>query len=415
MLKNKFDPQAKMRFVRYGRMSSDKQNPRSPEQQFITIDETLRRLGYPWLHVADYRDDSISGRYFRKRPGLQKLLAEIRSGRLQVDAILVDTYERFGRDEQFKTLRRTLFQKYGVLLMTADSNFADPNSVSGQALAFVESFRSTEENRIKAHNVLRGKRDAVRQGKWPGGSPPLGYKLESVLQEVNGRQEVAYSKLVPDPLTAWIIVLLFDKALESGWGATRLAKYLNAHPDIPENLKPFDQTCVSIWLKSRTYIGEYTWERSNTGIVDDRRVSQSTSPEERIVVHDFCEPLITREVFEGVQQMRLARALKIRRKAVADITDATKAVLPITQGVALKYSLSGLVRCGKCGRAMTANSSGAYITAAGEERRYCGYICPGYLSGSCTNGRRVPEEWLRKVVVDLLLGHVFFPGEDTPS
>jgi len=45
---------------------------------------------------------------------------------------------------------------------------------------------------------------------------------------------------------------------------------------------------------------------------------------------------------------------------------------------------------------MTPSSSGAYITAAGEERRYCGYVCPGYLSGSCPNGRRVPEEWLRR-------------------
>ena len=57
MLPSTFDPHKPLRYVRYARMSSDLQNERSPDQQFDTIDATLRRLGYAWVHCEDYRDD----------------------------------------------------------------------------------------------------------------------------------------------------------------------------------------------------------------------------------------------------------------------------------------------------------------------------------------------------------------------
>ena len=67
MLRCTFDPRQPHRYVRYGRMSTDQQNERSPDQQFDTIAHLLGRLGHPWVHVGDYRDDGISGRYLRKR------------------------------------------------------------------------------------------------------------------------------------------------------------------------------------------------------------------------------------------------------------------------------------------------------------------------------------------------------------
>src|SRR4029078_9565544 len=92
---------------------------------------------------------------------------------------------------------------------TADTQFADPTSTSGKALAAFESLRSTEDNRVKAHNVLRGKRDAARLGHWPGGAPPFGYKLQSVMVERHGRQEVDHCILVPDGTRSWIVERLF--------------------------------------------------------------------------------------------------------------------------------------------------------------------------------------------------------------
>ncbi|MFH1921715.1 MAG: hypothetical protein ABIP48_17765, partial [Planctomycetota bacterium] len=69
MITTTFNPDLPLRCARYARMSGEEQNPRSPEQQFDDIDRTKKKQGRDnWVHVETFRDDSISGRYNRKRP-----------------------------------------------------------------------------------------------------------------------------------------------------------------------------------------------------------------------------------------------------------------------------------------------------------------------------------------------------------
>jgi DNA invertase Pin-like site-specific DNA recombinase len=256
MLKRLFEPLKPLLVVLYLRMSSDDQNPRSPQQQRDTIEATLQRLGYPWTIVKVYTDEGISGRYLRRRQGFQDMLRDIRTDTVKVDAILVDTFERFGRADELAALRQELYRHHGVLVLTADTQFADPTSIPGKALAAFESLRATEDNRIKAHNVLRGKRDAARQGHWPGGPAPFGYQLRSVMVERHGRQEVDHCILVPDPDTAWIGQRLFELARTQGLGCTRLARMLNNDSNIPSRFKPFYDQTVNYWLQQPIYYGE---------------------------------------------------------------------------------------------------------------------------------------------------------------
>ena len=73
MLKRQFDPLKQLPVVLYLRMSSDDQNPRSPQQQRDTIEATLQRLGYPWTICNLYTDEGISGRYLRRRTAFQQM------------------------------------------------------------------------------------------------------------------------------------------------------------------------------------------------------------------------------------------------------------------------------------------------------------------------------------------------------
>ncbi len=407
MLKWRFDPFKPLQVLLYLRMSSDEQNPRSPQQQRDTIEATFKRLGYPWIIVRCYADEAISGRYLGKRKGLQQMLRDIRSGAVRADAILVDTFERFGRVEELAALRQELLQQHGVLILTADSQFADPTSISGKALAAFESLRATDANRVKAHEVLRGKRDAAREGHWPGGPPPFGYKLHSVLGERHGRQEVDHRILVPDPETAWIIQRIFQLAQEQGLGCTRLARRLNQDPTVPDRYKPFYDQTVNYWLQRPIYYGELVWEEHSTAVVDDRRVIERNAPEEALRVPNFCEPLVSREVWDAVQQVRQERSARARRARQCREDGGGKQIAPVTPGLALTYLLSGLVRCGHCNRSMTVSSSPAYTNKAGQTRRYASYVCPGSIAGVCPNKTRVPEDWLRQTVVDQIRQRLF--------
>lgn len=407
MLKRQFDPRKLLLVILYLRMSSDEQNPRSPQQQRDTIEATIKRLGYPWSVLGIYSDEAISGRYLRKRPGFQRMLRDIRTGKVKADAILVDTFERFGRADELAALRQELYRHHGVLVLTADTQFADPTSIPGKALAAFESLRSTEDNRVKAHNVLRGKRDAARLGHWPGGPPPFGYKLDSILVERHGRQEVGHCVLVHDPDTFWIIQKLFKLAREKGVGSTRLARLLNQNPDIPDRHKPFYDQTVNYWLKQEIYYGELVWEENSTEVIDDRRVVERNPEDQFVRVPNFCAPLVSREDWEAVQELRRARSERSRLARQAKKDEGGKQIAAVTPGLSLSYLLSGLVCCGHCNRSMTVSSSSAYTTRGGETKRYASYVCPGHVAGVCPNGTRVPERWLRENVVDLIRRRLF--------
>lgn len=412
MLRHAFDPHKPYAFVRYGRMSSDKQNPRSPDQQFDNIDQIRRRLGAPWVHVGDYRDNACSGRYMKKRPGFQAMLRDIRTATIQLDLILVDTLERLGRNDEIPALRQELYQKFGILVLTADSGFADPLSVPGRALGFVESIRAVEDGRVKAHNVLRGKKDLILHKKaWPGGSCPLGFRLHSIMKtSASGSTEVDYNRLVRDPASDWIVERLYRQAAESGWGQTRLARHLNADPAIPDSFKPFSSWTVGYILDNPLYKGELIWNEHATGIVNDTRVLQANPEEEWVRVPDFCEPIVTTEVWDSVQVLRQKRRQQIiagRQRAATD----GKQIVPAAPGLALKYLLSGLVRCHECGASMRPSPSKFTNERTGKVWRRTYYTCPNALAHSCPNGLYLPEDTLRETVIARIRSRLFPPPE----
>ena len=344
MLRHVFDPHKPYDFVRYGRMSTDKQNPRSPDQQFDSIDQVRRRQGTPWVHLCDYRDNARSGRYMKRRPGFQAMLRDIRTGTIKPALILVDTLERLGRNDEIPALRQELHLKYRVLVLTADSGFADPLSVPGRALGFVESIRAVEDGRVKAHNVLRGKKDLILHKKgWPGGRVPLGYRLHSIMKTAaSGSTEVDYNQLVRAADSDWIVARIFAKALAEGWGQTRLARYFNADPTIPDQFKPFSPWTVGYMLDNPLYKGELLWNENATGIVNDTRVLQANPEEEWVRVPDFCEPIVAVAEWDSVQAQREKWRQQITGHRQRSADD-DKQITPVAPGLAADGGIGLLV------------------------------------------------------------------------
>ena len=211
MLKRKFDPHKPYKAVVYLRMSDDKQNPRSPDQQDAEIRRCLAILKYPWQILKAYRDDALKGALIRRRPAFQSMLQEIRSGVVQPDLILLDTTERIGRADEIQQIRKQLWEQDGVLILDARSNFCDPTTPQGKAYASFEAMRATQENEVKAHQVVRAKRDLVQRKFWPGGPRPFGFKLVPVTVDVNGVQSVEGSVLERLAQEDWIIARLFQR------------------------------------------------------------------------------------------------------------------------------------------------------------------------------------------------------------
>jgi DNA invertase Pin-like site-specific DNA recombinase len=405
MIERKYDPTKPYRYVKYGRMSDPQQNNRSPDQQFATIGETIARNQFPWRHLKTYRDDGISGRYRRKRPGLQQMLRDIQAGIVKPDLIIVDTYERFGRAEEFDEIRRKLKNDYGVLIVAADTNFADPTGVVGKAVGVVESIRSTEAGRVKAHDVLRGKKDAARQKRWPGGPAPFGFRLKRLFDN-DSKDARPYSVLEHDLESSWLIRRIFEKADATGWGRVRLARWYNTDPEIPEKFKPIGEHEIGYILANDVYTGTLVWNRKGTDVVNDARIVEKKPEQEVERIPDFCEPLISTDLFRRVNALTQARSEASQLARATKQAASAKLIEPLSRGLVLKHILTGIVRCGHCRASMRpVPSSGK--GKAGQEYHYLYYCCPRKAIGACTNDYYVPEPPLREAAVSRIRARLF--------
>ena len=260
MLKQKFDYTLFRNVIVYLRMSSENQSKSSPDQQLRSIRKRIKDAGLSWRIVKVYRDDAISGKTAHNRPQFLQMLRDIKSGAVCTTVILVDTIERFGRMDDLDKYRRDLRHHHGVYVLTADRNFADPNSVESKYTEVFENLRASEDSRIKANDVVRGKIQAIEDGYWAGSPVPLGYKLKVVHIERRRNRHVPHHKLVIDPKTAGIVRILFKASAEHPfWGRTRLARYLNSHEGIPDEYKPFHDATVGYQMGRAFWVILLSW------------------------------------------------------------------------------------------------------------------------------------------------------------
>ena len=78
--------------------------------------------------------------------------------------------------------------------------------------------------------------------------------LKSCGLEKRTAREVTLKCLVPDPATRRFIERCFELADEYGWGASRIAKTLNADDTIPDELMVVHANTVERILKNKIYV-----------------------------------------------------------------------------------------------------------------------------------------------------------------
>ena len=301
-------------------------------------------------------------------------------------------------------IREKLWEEYGVLLVTAENNFASPLTPEGKIYAAVEAMRSTEENRVKAHQVLRAKRDTIELGRWPGGPAPRGYRLKKIIeQDEKGNDVFVGSKLEPDSkeINTDIIKEAFQVCFKTGKRGSNLAKHLKAIPRFREDFKKLTGDTVNNWLKNTLYKGVLTWGIYCTGIVNDVRRLERNDEEDVVIKEGFCEAIVDAEVWN---QVNLGRE---RPKKTGVDGGSEKILTPLAPGFKIKYMLTGLTRCDCCGGSMNpvANKSNAGVS-------YIYYRCTRAYDNNCDNHAYIHEPWLREQVIGYITAQLLGEGSD---
>lgn len=127
-----------------------------------------------WVVLPDEYDDGGFSGGNMERPALQRLLVDIKEGR--VDCVLVYKVDRLSRSLMDFARIMDDFEKYNVSFVSVTQQFNSATSMGRLTLNVLLSFAQFEREMISERT--RDKMAAARRkGKWVGGRPMLGYDV----------------------------------------------------------------------------------------------------------------------------------------------------------------------------------------------------------------------------------------------
>jgi DNA invertase Pin-like site-specific DNA recombinase len=242
-----------------------------------------------WRLIRDQYDDGAFSGASLDRPALQKLLAEVRSG--AIDIIVVYKVDRLTRSLADFAKLVELFDQHSVSFVSVTQSFNTTTSMGRLTLNVLLSFAQFEREVIGER--VRDKISASkRKGIWVGGSVPLGYA------SIN-------KKLVVLPEEAETVRTIFRRYLELGSirslmedldrGGIRTRRREQSDGRVRGGIR-FGVGPLAYLLRNRFFIGEVVYRGS-------------THRGEH-------EPIVDRDLFEAVQSKlaagATARQLRLR-------------------------------------------------------------------------------------------------------
>ena len=153
------------------------------EQEFNSLDAQREaaqayiqsQAGEGWVAVPEAYDDGGYSGGNTDRPALQRLLADIQAGR--IDVVLVYKVDRLSRSLLDFGRLMELFEQHRVAFVAVTQQINSSSSMGRLMLNVLLSFAQFEREIISERT--RDKIAAARRkGKWSGGQPVLGYDLD---------------------------------------------------------------------------------------------------------------------------------------------------------------------------------------------------------------------------------------------
>ena len=322
------------RYALYARTSSDAQEARATIQSQLSDARAYEERHH--LRIAlRYLDDGVSSRVpFASRPEGARLLGDARSGLFT--HVLVQDFTRVGFALDLLKVAEEM-ETVGVKLVSIMEPMpgGDDASVATLFRTMLAGFGQYRVDTIRRKSVV-GKERAAREGRWNGGVPPFGYRVEA-------------RRLVEEPAQAEIVRLVFRLYTEEGYRLRPLAAYLNGRGVSPPRAwlpggksTRWHVAAVSRMLKNEVYVGRPVWRKTRAGRGPAGELLLSRAdPADRVAFG--APPLVSEETFG-----RAARLLAENFNESARNTRHRD------------YVLRGLIRCGVCGRAFVGYASNNY-------------------------------------------------------
>src|SRR5438128_5736054 len=307
--------------VIYIRVSTKEQTENlSLSTQLKACENYCERQGFEVL--ARFREEGESAKT-ADRTELQKLLQFCRTNKGAVQFVVVFNLTRFAREKYDHFALRAHLKSLGISLRSATEPIDDTST--GKLMEGVLAAFAQFDNDVRSERTRGGMKAALELGRWTF-LAPLGY--------LNAPRSTRKS-LIPDPERAPLVKRAFQDFATGRFTKDEIRKSVIALGLTTRRGKPVPSQTFDAMLRNRAYIAQ----------IDVLDFGISTRG-------DF-EPLITERIFFRVQGILDGRL---------EITGPRERNDP-------DFPLRGYVRCGSCGKPLTASWS------KGRSEYYAYYHC----------------------------------------
>lgn len=331
----------------YARFSSDRQNPKSCDDQLREAQAYAEAQG--WSVVGKWHDDGISGTKGRSvRGGWDQMLEFIEDGRLAGGVVLTWDIDRWSRDWADGMIEALRLHKLGVDLADTKDGLLEQHGLAGKILLTLKVAGADEFIQKLRRNVKRGLAAKREQGYYTC-PPPFGFNTE---------RTPGGSVLVPHPDQAPQVIRIYEM-IAQGKTPAAVARLLNLEGVTTKRGSKWTPSTIRGIISSPVNIGKIAIYNTRAG---NQQVSRNQVPVDKVqILEGKHDAIVSLDLFDRAQAH-----LKVRHRG------------PNSKR---SYPLSGLVVCGECGRT-------CQIT--GGEWPYRNYRCRPYgITTECTSRRIV--------------------------
>jgi len=331
--------------VIYARYSDSKQDYNSIIGQLQVCHKFSEANGYSVLR--EYIDEAQSGKT-DNRIQFKRMLADSR--KKQFDAVIIYTFDRFGRNLRQSLNNESSLLDNGVIILSATE--PNENTPAGRMQRNMQMTIAQYFSEELAQKVTRGHGVNAEAGLSNGGKPPFGYKLEPI-------GSTGKKKLIIDKEAAPIVKEIFTR-YANGWRIYDIVESLNERQQKSARGGQFKKNSMSTMLGNRRYLGIY--------IYGDTEIPGGIPQ------------IVDEDLFARVQaRMRVNKAAPGHNRAKAE------------------YILTPKLFCGYC-RAMMIGHSTTKAKKGGSVYNY--YKCKGSGGGKACKKKMVYKDTIEDRVVD---------------
>ncbi len=339
----------KVRYCLYARKSTE-----SDEKQALSIDSQIKEMlaiaEREELEIVDIRREAHSAKASGQRPVFNELINDLNSGRYT--GILTWAPDRLSRNAgDLGTLVDLMDEQKLHQIRTYGQSFQ--NSPNEKFLLMILCSQAKLENDNKSINVKRGLRTRCEMGLWPAPAP-MGY--------LNEKRADRKGYVYIDPERGQVIKKMFEKVAYEKWSGRKVFHWLKFELNFktPNGNKGLTLSNIYLLLQNDFYYGSFEYPRKSGLWYKGKH-----------------EPLITKELFDLVQQQVRSQIIRVEDK---------------------EFAFTKLMECGLCGSGISADEK-FKKQKNGNVHRYVYYGCTKFKDKYCKSGYINEEDLIEQLAL----------------